>query len=258
MTGPVERPEPRLLMTAPPRPAYGAERGGQDDHRAEPIGPLPGGGGGRHDHGAHEDDADGLKADDDGDDKQEGKQSVEQAHGIAEAGAEVAVEAEQLEFLPEERHKQQSDPAERSHDEHVAAQKRGGLAEEKGVQAGLAGIGVTLQPGEQHQAKAEENGKNDAERAVLFDACVAGDGHEQKHAGDTGGDGPEHQHERRLLAGEHEGQDDAREGGVGHGVTQQALATQHGERAKRAADDAQHDDAGGDGAQGIVEEETLR
>jgi hypothetical protein len=92
----------------------------------------------------------------------------------AQTGAKIGVKTEQFELFPKERHEQQRRAAKNRHHNHIPLEQGGGLPKQEGVQAGLPGVGVALQKGEQHQPKAKKDGKDDAQGAVFFDAGVAG------------------------------------------------------------------------------------
>ena len=127
-----------LLASAP----VSAARARRTARTAPPSGrarsrPLPGRGRRRHDHRAHQHDADRLQPDHDREHEQRREQHVERTHREAERRAELAVEREQLELLPEQDDGEQRDRAERRHHHHVALEQRRGLAEEERVEAGL-------------------------------------------------------------------------------------------------------------------------
>ena len=77
------------------------------------------------------------------------------------------------------------------------------------------------------------------ERGVVLDAaCVRTTPMTSERAEPAGQRGAEHEHERRLAAGEQEGERDAGQRGVRDRVAEQALPAQHREGAERAARDA--------------------
>jgi hypothetical protein len=94
----------------------------------------------RHDHRAHQDDADRLEPDHDRDHDQRRQPDVEPADAHAEAGREVGVEAEELELLPEQQQRQEGQHADRRHRLDVADDQRGRLPEQETVEPRLRGV----------------------------------------------------------------------------------------------------------------------
>ena len=127
----------------------------------------------------------------------------------------------------------------------------GGLAEDEGVEAGLAGVGPRLDVDEEGDAGGEPGGQDYTHGGVLFDAGCVGDKADEKDAEPAGYAGTDEK-ETEIAAEEEEGKRDAGQGGVGEGVTEQALAAEYGETAEDAADNAEKCATEGDGAQGVV------
>jgi hypothetical protein len=108
-----------------------------------------------------------------------------------------------------------------------------------------------------NHAGAEKDGQDRAERRPAVDARVADDTEDADHADPAGEARAEHQHDRRLGAGQQVGQTDARQRGVRQRVAHQPLPPEHGEAAQDAADDAQDHAPQGDVAQRVVEQQVV-
>ena len=234
----------------PREPGRTAQRPGEEAERPEPIDPLPRRHHRRHQQGAHEHHADELQAEDDRADDQRGHQQVEESHRESEARGEIAVEARQLQLLPEERHQQQNRRAEADDGGHVGVFQKRGLAEEVLLQPVPRGIaGVRLQPlfeepiggpgaedfvqfpqvGHQHEAEAEEDRECPGQRGIEGNSAAPRDALHEGHGQPAGAGRAEHDHQRRPPA-EHERQRHARQRRMGDGVALEALPPHDGER----------------------------
>ena len=184
-------------------------------------------------------------------DDEGGEHHAENVDAEAVGAGEFGIEGDQFELFPEESENDERDCADDGDEADVALDDGGGLAEDEGVEAGLAGVGSRLDVDEEGDAGGEPGGQDDAHGGVLFDTGCVGDEADEKDAEPTGYAGADEQ-ETQVAAGEQEGEGDARQGGVGEGVTEQALAAEDGETAEDAADDAKQGATEGNGAQGVV------
>ena len=215
------------------------------------VGPLTGGDAGCDQHTHHQDDAGQLQAEHDRHDDEGGEQHAEDVDAEAVGAGEFGIEGDQFELLPEETENDERCSADDRDQAHIALDDGGGLAEDEGVEAGLAGVRPRLDVDQESDAGGEPGRQHDSHGSVLLDAGGVGDDADEIDAEPTGYTGADKQ-QTQIAPGEQKGDRNARQGRMGEGISQQALVAQHGKTAQHAADDAEQGAAQGNGAQSII------
>src|SRR3972149_4818903 len=150
-------PPPAAADRSPASPRQPPEDPRTRHHAPQPVRPLPRRRGRRHDHRAHQNDADGLQPDHDRKDEQRREEDVQHPDREPEAYGEVGVEAYELELLPEDEEKRHYDPAQNADGHHALPAEGGGLPEEELVEPRLRRDGQLLDVREEDKAEAEEH-----------------------------------------------------------------------------------------------------
>ena len=237
------RPRGQVLRRAAQQCAGHARAGAKErrerDHRPHPVRPLACGRRRGHHHRAHQHHAHRLQADHDGHHEHGGEQHVERAHRQPQSRAEVAVEGEEFELLPEEEAVPNASApsaaiSTTSRSIRVAACPKRNRSSPAWLASGSFWMKV-----QQHQPQTEEDREHDPQRAVLLDARVAHHAHHQQRRQPPATAAPSISTSGALLPVSRNASAIPGSAAWRDGIAQQALPAQHRVGAEPAADRAQ-------------------